>query len=310
MIHKSGFLCQPCVKVALAMFEPRIALGTVQFGQNYGVANELGQVGIQECGRILDEAFSQGVDTIDTAIGYGDSEVILGSLGLENWKIISKLPQLPESVFSNTFGWVLDQVTASLNRLRVGSLHGLLLHYPDQLLSPVGKDIYQSLLRLKEEGYVKKIGVSIYSPTELDSIFEEMHFDIVQAPFSILDRRLVNSGWLKRLRDANVEVHIRSIFLQGLLLMSNARRPQKFDRWQSIWSEWNRWLEENRLTPLEACLGYVLSIDDVDRVVIGVDSHAQLCEIFSSMNQRNLSLPKWPENMDMELLHPAHWVSL
>ena len=292
------------------MLERRIALGTVQFGQNYGVANVSGQVGIQECGRILDEAFSFGVDTLDTAISYGDSEAVLGQIGLENWKIISKLSRIPESELGNTFSWVADQVVASLGRLKVGSLHGLLLHCPDQLFSPAGKQIYQSLLRLKELGYVKKIGVSIYSPNELDKIFEEMHFDIVQAPLSILDRRLVNSGWLTRLRDANAELHVRSIFLQGLLLMSNERRPQKFDRWQSIWSEWNRWLVENSLTPLEACLGYVLSIDEVDRVVIGVDSHEHLCEIFSSMNQRNLILPNWPENIDIELLNPAHWSSL
>jgi len=289
------------------MLEQRIALGTVQFGQNYGVANESGQVGIQECGHILDEAFSRGVDTIDTAIGYGDSEAVLGQLGLENWKIISKVPQLPESALSNVFSWVEDQVVASLGRLKVDSLYGLLLHCPEQLLSPGGNEIYQSLLRLKRLGYVKKMGVSIYSPNELDKIFKEMHFDIVQAPLSILDRRLVDSGWSLRLRKLNVELHTRSTFLQGLLLMPKKKRPKKFNVWNPIWNEWDRWLAENNLTPLEACLGYVLSIREVDRVVVGVDSCAHLTEIFSSVGASNSCFPNWPEIIDVKLLNPAHW---
>ena len=299
MFHKNGW--------PLLMLEQKIGLGTVQFGQNYGVANESGQLSIHECSLILNEAFSHGINTIDTAIGYGESETVLGRLNLEGWDIISKLPRLPESEFGGATSWVADQVAASLDRLRVGSLYGILLHCPDQLFSPDGKDIYQSLIRLKEMGYVKKIGVSIYSPDELDKIFQEMQFDIVQAPLSILDRRLIHSGWLARLSEANVEIHVRSIFLQGLLLMSNDKRPLKFDRWQSIWSEWNYWLLENNLTPLQACLVYALSINEVDRVVVGLDSVLHLREILSLVSRKKINLPNWPETIDIELLNPAKW---
>ena len=292
------------------MLGRKIALGTVQFGQNYGVANESGQVNTHECSLILDEAFSHGIDTIDTAIGYGESEAVLGQFDLENWKIISKLPRLPDSEFGSASSWVADQVTASLDRLKVGSLYGILLHCPDQLFSSDGQDIYQALIRLKEIGYVQKIGVSIYSPDELDKIFQEMHFDIVQAPLSILDRRLIHSGWLARLSEANVEIHVRSIFLQGLLLMSNEKRPKKFDRWQSVWSEWSHWLLKNNLSPLEACLGYALSINEVDKVVVGVDSVSHLSEILSLVRRKKLSLPNWPESLDIELLNPANWGAL
>lgn len=292
------------------MLERKIALGTVQFGQNYGVANESGQVSAHECSLILDEAFSYGIDTIDTAIGYGESEAVLGQFDLEGWKIISKLPPLPDSEFGSASSWVADQVTASLDRLKVGSLYGILLHCPDQLCSSNGQDIYRALIRLKELGHVQKIGISIYSPDELDKIFQEMHFDIVQAPLSILDRRLIHSGWLARLSEANVEIHIRSIFLQGLLLMSNEKRPKKFDRWQSVWSEWSRWLLKNNLSPLEACLGYALSINEVDKVVVGVDSISHLSEILSLVSQKKISLPNWPNSIDVELLNPAKWGAL
>lgn len=291
------------------MLGRKIALGTVQFGQNYGVANKSGQVSTHECNLILDEAFSHGIDTIDTAIGYGESEAVLGQFDLESWKIISKLPRLLESEFGSASSWVVDQLTASLDRLQVGSLYGILLHCPEQLFSSDGIDIYQSLIRLKEMGYVQKIGVSIYSPDELDKIFQKMQFDIIQAPLSILDRRLIDSGWLARLNKANVEIHIRSIFLQGLLLMSNEKRPKKFNRWQSVWSEWDCWLLENNLSPLEACLGYALSINEVDKVVVGVDSVSHLSEILSLASQKKLSLPNWPENIDKELLNPSNWTS-
>lgn len=292
------------------MLKQKIALGTVQFGQNYGVTNKLGQVSIAECGLILEEAFSWGVDMIDTAIGYGESEAVLGHFDLKKWKIISKLPRLPESAAGDVFPWIAEQVYASLDRLKVVSLYGLLLHCPDQLSSPVGISIYQSLVRLKQIGLVKKIGVSIYSPNELDNIFKEMEFDIVQAPLSIFDMRLAHSGWLARLSDANVEVHVRSIFLQGLLLAENGKRPQKFDRWQKIWSEWDRWLLTNGLTPLEACLNYALSIHEVDRVIVGVDGYAHLCEILSLASLKKLHLPNWSESVDVELLNPANWDDL
>jgi aryl-alcohol dehydrogenase-like predicted oxidoreductase len=292
------------------MFE-RIALGTVQFGLSYGVANTTGQIGIDECERIVNEASLFGINTLDTAIGYGNSERVLGKLSLDNsWKIISKLPKLPDAAFDDVFSWVMSEVAASIRRLGVGTLYGLLLHYPSQLLSPIGPMLYESLRQLKTMGYVKKIGISIYEPEELDQMLGNMQFDIVQAPLSILDRRIVDSGWALRLRAMGIELHTRSAFLQGLLLMEDGKRPEKFERWQSIWIEWRRWLSINHLTPLEACLQYVRSIDQVDRVVIGVDSVAQLREILSSVGCGQTGLPNWPKDIDAVLLNPSYWSEL
>ena len=111
----------------------KLALGTVQFGLNYGIANLAGQVGLTEAQAILSHARKCGLDTLDTAVNYGDSEQRLGEIGVTDWQVISKLPALPEQC-DDVATSVRNQVQASLERLRNTKLQGLLLHRPEQLL--------------------------------------------------------------------------------------------------------------------------------------------------------------------------------
>ncbi|CAL61301.1 putative NAD(P)-linked oxidoreductase [Herminiimonas arsenicoxydans] len=287
----------------------RLALGTVQFGLAYGVANNSGQIDPNQAGKILAEARQAGINMLDTAIAYGDSERTLGQIGVAGWRIVTKLPEMPETC-SDVAEWVESQVKGSLDRLGVQQLHAVLLHRPAQLLEARGPQLFAALEHLKMLGYTKKIGISIYDPSELDSLFSKMNFDLVQAPLNILDRRLVDSGWARRLKHIGAELHVRSAFLQGLLLMSSEKRPQKFNRWQSLWLEWDRWLNEVGLSPLEACLRYTLSVEEVDSVVVGVDSVEQFREIHAAANGVLPGLPAWPHAIDPVLLNPALWSKL
>lgn len=287
----------------------RLALGTVQFGLEYGVANRAGRVQLEDVRHILQEAAAQGVDTLDTAIAYGDSESTLGQAGAAGWRVVTKLPALPEDC-ADVAGWVETQLEGSLKRLGVSQLHGVLLHRPEQLLGEHGCSLFEALQHLKTQGITRKIGVSVYGPEELDRLMAEMRFDLVQAPLNILDRRLLESGWAGRLRDQGTELHVRSAFLQGLLLMAADQRPEKFSRWQPVWSEWARWLDETRLTPLQACLGYVLGVEEVDKVVVGVDSVDQLREILATAHSPLPSLPDWPHPIDTGLINPGRWPQL
>lgn len=287
----------------------KLALGTVQFGLDYGIANQCGQVSQDEAGAILGHAKAQGIATLDTAINYGNSEQRLGEIGVAGWQVISKLPALPDQC-RDVEAWVRGEVQASLERLRITSLRGLLLHRPEQLLGEHGEKIYQALRALKQQGLVEKTGVSIYDPAELDSLTQRFQLDIVQAPFNILDRRLITSGWLDRLAGMGIELHARSVFLQGLLLMSAAKRPSKFNRWQSVWQRWEQWLAETGLTPLQACLRDALAQTGIARVLVGVDSLAQLEEILLAAEG---SLPELPETLrcnDIDLINPARWGDL
>jgi aryl-alcohol dehydrogenase-like predicted oxidoreductase len=287
----------------------KLALGTAQFGFNYGISNQSGQVSHDEAQKILTYAEENGLDTLDTAIGYGNSERILGDIGISNWETISKLPAIPDECL-DIESWIDDAINESLKRLRTKQLSGLLLHNPDQLLKKKGEVIYDVLVKLKDDNVVNKIGISIYDPHELDLICPNYHFDIVQAPLNIFDRRLVNSGWLKRLAEQEIEVHVRSVFMQGLLLMSPDNRPSKFKKWDSLWNSWREWLKKVELTPLEVCLSYALNQLEINRVLVGVESLVQFKEILQAVSCKLVDIPEELQCGDIELVNPALWNSL
>ena len=287
----------------------KLALGTVQFGLNYGVANSAGRVSTEMADAILRKAQLSGMDTLDTAIAYGDSESVLGGLGVQGWSVVSKLPAVPEGC-PDVAHWVRSQLQASLKRLGLQRMHGLLLHRPGQLLESLGADLYAALQSLKTEGLVAKVGVSVYGPAELDNLWSKYKPDLVQAPLNIVDRSLVHSGWASRLKDSGVEVHTRSAFLQGLLLMPADKRPDRFNRWSVLWQEWDRWLLATGLTPVQACLRYTNSLDAIDRVVVGVDSVTQLNEVLSGADGVLDSLPAFRPLQDDRLINPACWNQL
>lgn len=284
----------------------RLALGTVQFGAPYGIANQVGQVGRDESAAILEHAWSMGIDTLDTAAVYGDSEQRLGEFGVRRWRVVSKLAEVPADV-ADVPSWVSLSVTGSLERLDLTKIHGLLLHRPQQLLGPHGDALYRALVRLKDQGKVEKIGVSVYGPDELDMLWPRFQFDLVQAPFNVLDRGLATSGWLSRLHDSGVEVHVRSVFLQGLLLMAATKRPRRFDRWKPLWDQWQHWLDDHSLTPLQACLGFALSRPEIDRAVVGVDSLEQLQGILAKVESAVDEPPAMLQCQDPDLINPSRW---
>lgn len=284
----------------------RLALGTVQFGLPYGVANRQGQVPETEAREILKLAQAQGIDTLDTAIAYGTSEACLGAIGMQGWRIITKLPGLPAGQIDVT-QWVQEQVAASMQCLRVHHLQGLLLHRSSDLFSSQGQPLYQALIHLKAQGLVDKIGVSIYDPDELPQLLAHYPIDLVQAPYNVLDRRLTDSGWLDHLFSRGIAVHARSVFLQGLLLMPVHDRPQAFNRWQPLWRRWHDWLRDTGQTPLQACLGFALAQSSIERVLVGVDSLSQFGEILAATAMPYCQPPADLCNDDPDLINPSRW---
>lgn len=285
----------------------RLALGTVQFGLPYGIANQSGQVSPAQSRLMLDLAAKNKIDTLDTAIAYGESELRLGEIGINGFKAITKLPALPEGL-TDVMAWVRGQVKASMSRLGVSALYGLLLHRPEQLLGHHGQALYRALQELKGCGLVKKIGISVYSPSELDAICSLFLIDLVQAPFNLVDRRLQNTGWLRRLKAEGVEVHTRSTFLQGLLLMRQDERPSKFLAWSELWATWDSWLAERNVAPVHACLGFALGHPEIERVVVGADSPMQLAQLIDAACAPDLSGFPNLDCVDEFLINPAHWL--
>jgi len=285
----------------------RLALGTVQFGLDYGVANEAGQVAFEEVHHVMDLAKTNEIDVLDTAIAYGTSEEVLGKVVVDGFRVVTKLPPLAENQ-NNVAQWVTEQVRESLARLGQKKLYGLLLHRSEDLSAAQSGQLIQALADLKDVGIVQKIGVSIYSPDELEMVCKKINIDLVQAPLNVVDRRMETSGWLDRLKSDGVEIHTRSVFLQGLLLMERSKIPMKFSRWSNMWHIWQENLRELGVTPLEACLSYPLSLDQVDQVMVGVDSAKHLQDIISAAS----SVDHVPDTSfmlsnDKNLINPYNW---
>lgn len=284
----------------------KLALGTAQFGLHYGINNHTGQVSVEAISQILAAAQQTGVNTLDTAIAYGESEHALGQNDLTGFNLITKLPAFPENCAS-VKQWVKEQVVGSLTRLNIKQLDAVLLHRPEQLLQSQGLELYQALQQLKQDGLCRRLGVSVYAPAELEPIFARFKFDIVQLPMNVFDQRLIDSGWLSRLHEHNIAVHVRSLFLQGLLLMPEHQRPIIFNAWQPHWQRWQQWLQAQGLSPLEGCLRPFLAQPAIEKLVVGVDSLMQLQEILAVFNQPALPIPKSLSCHDEKLLNPSLW---
>jgi aryl-alcohol dehydrogenase-like predicted oxidoreductase len=283
----------------------RLALGTAQFGFSYGITNRAGQVSKSAASSILELAASNGINMLDTAVSYGLSEATLGLIGIKNFKLVTKLPQFPGGC--DLQGWVSAQISESFFRLNIDSAYGVLLHTSQQLEGINGVSLYRALQSLKDKGLASKVGISIYSPKELDSLCAKFHFDLVQAPFNLVDRRLLDTGWISRLKDKGIEIHTRSTFLQGLLLMNQAHIPLKFKPWKAIFDKWHNYLNENDISALDASLAYPLSFPEIDKIIVGVQSRQELMQILAASTYLpNIGLPNL-SSVDQNFVNPTNW---
>lgn len=290
-------------------FSNKLAIGTVQFGLNYGISNDIGKIKFEEAKKIINLAKKSKISLIDTAASYGDSESRLGKIGVDEFKIVTKLPRISKESL-NINNWLEDQLKHSFRKLRIKSLYGLLVHNSDSLSGKFGEKLANDLYKMKIKGLVKKIGISIYDPSELTKILNFFKPDIVQVPFSIFDKRFISSGLLSQLKKNKIEVHARSIFLQGLILMSENSRPSKFNKWNYLWKIWHEWLNDNKIKPLDACIRYACSIKDLDKIIVGINTKQQLEQIMIALEGKLPLLPKELTTDDINLLNPQNWKKL
>ena len=285
----------------------KISLGTAQLGLPYGVANNGGQVSFIKSKDIVKLARRSGIDKIDTAITYGNCEEVLGKIGVANWNIITKISEEKIEIDDINI-WMKQQIEGALDRLGVLRLYAVMLHSTSMLSSDNGIKYWNTLEELKDQGVIEKIGYSIYDPSELDSYYNNYHPDIIQAPYNVIDNRLEASGWLQKLSDDSVEIHARSIFLQGLLLMRQDQRPAYFKKWDKLLCNWDSWLVSENITALEASLWFALKDHRITNVVVGVDSEEQLQEIIDISEKK--SKVKQPDfsSLDIKLINPSEWL--
>ena len=262
----------------------KIGLGAVQFGVDYGVSNTHGKTTKYEVSQILQFAYENGISLIDTATSYGSSESILGEVVTnDDWRFVTKTPNFSDNSLNSTHvNQLKESFNQSLFNLRKKNIYGLLLHSCDDLLKPGGELIFREMERLREIGMVKKIGVSAYSSKQIAAILGKFNIDIIQLPINIFDQHLFVDGWLEKLKNKNVEIHARSTFLQGLLLMPRTSIPTYFLPIKEKIELFSKSAQELSLTKLELALGYVMGINEIDKIVVGVNTIEQLREIIEA----------------------------
>jgi aryl-alcohol dehydrogenase-like predicted oxidoreductase len=278
----------------------KLALGTVQFGIDYGVSNKNGKVSINEVGEILECAKSQGIYTIDTASLYGTSEEVLGQFDLDDFDVITKTIKIDKTLdrYQN-FERFREAFFTSQKKLGYIQLHGLMFHEASDLLSDSGFALWDLVDDFKQKEYVRKIGVSVYSPEQLDEILKMVDIDIVQLPLNMLDQRFL--PMLPELKKKNIEIHTRSTFLQGLLLMETCQLNPYFEPIKDILKN----LPPNRL---DASLAFVKNIKEVDKIVVGVTNRLELEQLCLSYTQSitGIDFSKFKIE-DEKFINPSNW---
>lgn len=289
----------------------KLGLGTAQFGMDYGISNQEGRTSKEEVRRILDLAHNAGIRCLDTASQYGDSEQVLGETmpAGHGFKIITKTPHFKADSFDGlNVDLLKDTLQQSLDRLMVPAVYGLMVHNADDLMAPGGDKLFQAMLELKDSGQVQKIGASVYTAAQIDAVVGRYEIDLIQVPVNVLDQRLILSGHLKALKNLGVEVHVRSVFLQGLLLMEPKDIPEYFSPVIKHLEKFNADCNQYSTKPIFACLDFVLNLPETDRIIVGVCSQEELEEIIYAANQNNF-LPDYSgyDYHDETILNPANW---
>ncbi len=263
----------------------KIALGTVQFGLDYGISNMHGKINRHDAQQILNLAYDNNIRALDTATMYGNSECSIrkSTSRKHDWRIITKTAHFTgDSINKLHVKQLRREFNQSLLNLGRDSVYGLLVHSCDDLLKPNGNLLFKEMERLKSIGLVSKIGVSAYSNHQINRVLDNFKIDLIQLPVNILDQRLIKDGSLIKLKKYGVEIHARSVFLQGLLLMNKKIIPPYFSPVEKNLDAFSNLANKLSLTKLELALGYVMNIGEVDKIVVGVNTLSQLKEIIEA----------------------------
>ena len=294
---------------------PKLGLGTAQIGLHYGIANNSGVPPVAEVNKMLSYAAHNEFAYIDTAAVYGTSETILGeTIPLSSdFKIITKIHSFPKELRteSEINSWVDQQVESSLSKLHKRSIYGILLHTMSDLKEAHGKVLFQALQNQKSKGRCEKIGVSAYYSDDLLDIAQQYSFDLIQLPCNLCDQRCITSGIFRALKKFGVEIHVRSLFLQGLLLLDPHQLHDYFKPIADTLLEYSHTCDRLQTTPLHVAIQFGKQMKDVDALIVGAETCQQIDEIVSAYKD---TIENFPYNAFMiteeKFLNPALWPSI
>ncbi|MDC1299943.1 aldo/keto reductase [bacterium] len=286
---------------------PKLAIGTASFGLNYGIAG-LRKVRAPSVRRILATAALNRIDLLDTAHEYGNALDVLGRFSdlieKQKFRIVLKIPKIPTNVRFDQLEYYRDLIFSDLEKLRLPSVDTLMVHNDDVMLGKSGELVYDLLLSMRQWQICDKIGISVYDPRVLKNIIDGYHFDVVQFPTNIVDQRFLDLG-VDYMSACGIEMHARSLFLQGLLLLppEGLKHISRFHlvKIRAVARKFGG-------NMLKACLTYFRQQFPINYGVVGVHSVEQLQEIINVYNSINVvcDFDQYAIN-DKELIDPREW---
>lgn len=283
----------------------KLVLGTAQIGSKYGITNSQ-VISNNEIKEIFNFCKINNINRIDTAASYTQSENIIGKHINDDWIINTKLPNIPNDII-DIYTFILNKVNDSIKRLNIRSINCLFVHNSETLFSKNSDKVYKSLLLLKKKKLIKKIGISVYTPKELDKVLGYYEFDYIQIPINIFNQSFVNNNNLKKLASNNILIQARSIFLQGLLLVEEKKLPTKLTNEKKIWKIWYEWINDHNLNKLDVCLSFVLSFNEIKEIIFGIGNFQNLVEIAHSKNKKIPYFPIELIDQNSKILDPRLW---
>jgi aryl-alcohol dehydrogenase-like predicted oxidoreductase len=281
----------------------KIVLGTVQFGLNYGINNNSVIPNNSSIEEILNFSYQNNIHFLDTANIYGNAQVKLGLYHNQRFNIISKFPYVRNK---DEFAFAFKN---TLSQLNVNSIYAYLAHDANNLIKY--PELWSLLKVEKSKSKVKKIGFSLYTPEQLLQLLDlNIIPDIVQLPYSLLDRKF--EEYLPILRSKGVEIHSRSVFLQGLYFINPFNLSNKLIGLKNELIQLNKICNDFHIDMNSLALSFVLSNENIDKIVIGIDNINQLkmnYHFFKSfkMNNKIISLVNKINVSNVELLNPSNW---
>lgn len=284
----------------------KICIGSANFGMEYGLDKKspLLKKDIKEIFEFLKK---ENTIYIDTAANYKNSEIIIGKYSTKKFKIITKIKKIPKGV-NDLEKWLKNEIYTSCKKLRVNKIYGLLVHDTQDLKNKKkAKKIYKTFDILKKSKIIEKIGLSIYNPNELDLYLKNYNFEIVQAPLNIFDRRIINSGWLKKINEKGIEFFARSIFLQGLLIKDINKIDKFFSPYKKKFEKFENWTQKLNISKVEACIRFVNSYREVDKVIVGINNRMHFFENYKFLKKDKLIVPNSLEIKSGKILNPKLW---
>lgn len=280
-------------------FKKKLIIGTANFTQKYGTNNK--KIRLDETKKILDLAKKNQINSLDTAESYLSNHQLFKDSKYK-FKLISKIN--PDDHWTS-YDYCKKKLLSQIKKLN-NSIEILLFHDVNILYKKKGEDIFNNIKLLKKRGFFKKIGISIYDPSCLNYLISRYDIEVVQCPFNILDKRIVTSGWLSRLQKKDIEVHARSVFLQGILVNEEIYKIQYFNKWKKFFFEWFQNLRRKKISPIDYCLSDISSYN-FDRIIIGINNSNNLIDIINfKLIEKKKRMLKFKIN-DLSLIDPRNW---